>query len=66
MAELTHCGGADGGGDALATVDAGVCVGGSRQMEAMEPVQVTELMELTVVETLWPQLMLVSVSVEAD
>ena len=62
------CGG--GGRDALATADAAVCVGGSRLTEvtekAMEAAKVTQLKEATVAETLWPLLMLVSVSVEPD
>ena len=59
-----------GGRDALATADAAVCVGGSRLTEvteeAMEAAKVTQLKEATVAETLWPLLMLVSVSVEPD
>ena len=54
--------GADGSGDALATADAVVCVNGSR-LTALTDVAVGADVSG---DTVWPLLMLLAVSVEAD
>ena len=64
--------GGDGGGDAVAAAVACVCVGADRLTEAtevrwlMHAREVTELSEVTVVETLWLSLLFVSVLVQTD